>query len=1826
MSKEVEQRVVEMRFDNKQFEANASTSLSTLDKLKKSLNFTGASKGLNDVASSVKKVDMSGLSTAVETVRARFSALEVVGVTALANITNSAVNAGKKVISALTLDPITTGFQEYETQINAVQTILANTSHQGTTLSDVNAALDELNVYADKTIYNFTEMTRNIGTFTAAGLDLKTSVEAIKGIANLAAVSGSTSTQASTAMYQLSQALAAGTVSLQDWNSVVNAGMGGKVFQDALIRTAAAMKGVSEETFRAQNITSSFRESINAQSGTGWLTTDVLSQTLRQFTGDLTDAELAAMGFTEEQIKNIQQMAVTANDAATKVKTFTQLWDTLKETAQSGWTQTWEIMIGDFEEAKGLLTELSDTFGNMINESSNARNTLLYDSMTSNWKKITDTINEAGLSAEDFKDKVTEIAKEQGVDGDALVTEYGSLEAAFKNGAISSEYLSQGITKLVGTTVDVNKKFEEATKGFENQKEVLDALRGSNYQLNDEQIKSLGLTDQQVASLQELSNQYALTTGSAKEFIDNVSVSQGRELLVDALRVSIRNLVSIFETVGNAWREVFPPATADQVLSITKSIQEFTLALRPSEETLEKLQRTFKGLFSILDIGRKLIGSVLSPIANFFGGGAAASIGGSILDVTANLGDFFTKLNAGIDESSSFSIISDIITGGLNVISDAVSSVSDSVGGFGGALTNVGKGVANTFSWIRDTVAGTFNWIRENVTSADIFALLMGGGVGLAGGGIFALVKKFGGIFDTLKESLENFLSFGKNGSSKFSEILDSVHESLGAFSQGIKVASLVGIATAVGILTVALKKIAELDPGQITLSLITIRLMIASLNSGFKSLVKTLSSFNSKGTIKASAAMVIIATALNVLADAMIKISGMSLGEIAKGLIGVAGGITALSVGIKIIGKSGVNLRTSVAILALAQACKILADALQKFGSMSWDEIAKGLVAMGGALLEFTAVMAVLSKVGGGKSLLGSVSILIASQALDEISENLKNLGSMSWDEIKKGLSAMGGALLEFTVALGILSKVGGFGALLGGTAILVAVQSLDEIAENLKKMGSMAWDEIGRGLVAMGGALGEIGLVTGALGKLAGFSGLLGSAAIWITVQGLQDLYTAFKGFAGMSWDEISRGLSAMAGALAEVSLVSGALGSLTGLSGLLGAGAILLGVQGLVELSEALKSFAGMTWEEIGRGLVGMGSALLELGVIVGLLGKLTGLSGLLGAGAILIGVQGLGDLADALQKFGSMSWEEIGRGLVAMGGALTELAVISGLLGSIAPIAALVGSGSLALATQGLVDLAEALQIFGSMSWDEIGRGLSAMGGALGETAIGGLLNTLSIIGSISISIIASSLGDLADSMKKWENVTVPEGLGDQLGSLASGILSFTFGGLGASTISTLALPLGNLADSVTKWKDVTIPSVLGTDLSSLASGVEAFSFAFVGSWSIASLVGPLGDLADTVQKWKGVVIPANMGDKLSDLAAGVKSFNTSFFSGWSIDGLVEPLGQLADSVRKWTGISLATISANITTFASSLKTLSTVSVDDMVSDFQNGETRVQQAISSMLTSMTNAINNNKSSFIDSIKTMTTDAYNAVNENDSKFETAGGTLVTSLMQGATSRSQALDTRFVTIITRVTNTLNSYKATFTTIGGYLVEGFANGIDEKTFLAEAKAKIMAEAAIKAAMEALAAHSPSKKFVEIGGYVPMGFAKGIEDKADMVKSSSATMAKSAIEATKSTISKIADTINSDIDSEPTIRPVIDLSNVESGARRLNTLFSREQAMSIEATNNRASGSTIQNGDGETTSGSSNTFIQNNYSPKSLSRVEIYRQTKNLLSVSGKKV
>ena len=1504
MSTTIDQRVVEMRFDNKQFESATATSMSTIDKLKQKLNFTGASKGLEEVSSAAKKIDMSSLGNAVEAVRVKFSSLQVIGVTALSNIANSAVNAGKRIVSALTLDPIMTGFQEYETQINAVQTILANTQSKGSSLSDVNAALNELNEYADQTIYNFTEMTRNIGTFTAAGVDLDKSVTSIKGIANLAAVSGSNATQASTAMYQLSQALAAGRVSLMDWNSVVNAGMGGEVFQTALKRTATQM-GYNVDALIEKY--GSFRESLTEGQ---WLTAEVLTETLTQLSGAYTEADLIAQGYTEQQAKEIVELANTAVSAATDVKTFTQLWDTLKESAQSGWTQTWEILVGDFEESKALLSDISQIFGDIISKSADSRNNLLYDSLTSNWKKITDGITEAGLSADEYKEKVSEVAKSQGVDVDAMVKKYGSLENAFKEGAISSDILKTALTEITGTAEENQKKLDDLRGTYKTNGDVINALTKAGYEysdiqdlltknangqtialndLTDAQLMSIGYTAEQVEAIREYSNNLELASGSLDEFIENVSKPMGRENLIEALRTALYSIIEVFQAVGAAWDDVFPPTTSDQILGITESIKEFVESLRPTSETLNKIQSVFRGLFSVLSLVKQAISAVLKPFGSLFG--EVGKLSGGILDLAAAFGDWLYSLDQAAKSGNVFSALSDGIADVLHFVTDGINGIINNVGGLKGIFSSIGDGIVAVFDKVFEVVGGVVNWIRENISAGDIFA-------GLAGGGIFALAKKLSGVVDKIKDLFESFGSMGEGVGSTFSSVLDSVNESLSAFTQGIQVASLVGIAVAITLLSSSLRTVSEIDPIAIAYSLAAIAGMMRVLNSGMNSLSKTLAKFNPKGLTTASIAMIAMAEAINILATAMQKLASLNLGQIAQGLLAIGVMMAELVIALKFLDGVKISLKTSVAMIALAEACKMLSEAMTGFAGLSWEEIARGLVAMGGALTELVAALAILQKVAGFKSLIGSAGILVLVQSLDEISAALASIGSLSWEQIAKGLVGMGAALTELVAALTILGKLAGFSSIISGSAILITVQSLDEISAALASIGSLSWEEIAKGLTGMGAALAEVAAAAGLLGKLAGFSSLLGGSAILITVQALDEISAALAEIGALSWDEIARGLAGMGGALLEVAGISGALGVLAGFSGILGGAAIWTSVQGLDKLANALIKFGDMTWDEIGRGLVAMGGALLEVSAISGGLGILAGFAGILGGASIWVTVQGLDDLANALQKFASMSWDEIGRGLSAMGGALGGVA-LGGILNTFSGI----GAAAIAQMVEPLAGLADSVKKWVSV---EVPEGL---GNQLGELADGVGKFTFAGWGSDSIATVAAPLGTMADSVMKWSGVTVPENIGTQLQSLADGVGAFTWKGWGADSLATAAPAMDQLADAVGKWSNINVPSDLPEQLKGLADGVGSFTWAFAGGWSMNAIIGPLGDLASSVSKWSDVNVPDTLEEDLTGLANGVKAFTWAFMGGFSMSTVIDPLAKLPDSVKKWNDVAV-----------------------------------------------------------------------------------------------------------------------------------------------------------------------------------------------------------------------------------------------------------------------------------------------------------------------------
>lgn len=1170
MSKEVDERVVEMRFNNALFESKVQQTMRSLAALNEKLMFKGAEKGFEKVSDSSEKVKFNALLNALDNLSQKFSAVEVIGVTALMRITNQAVDAGERLVKALSLDPIISGFQEYETQINAVQTILANTSSKGTTLDQVNAALDELNHYADLTIYNFTEMTRNIGTFTAAGVDLNTSVSAIKGIANLAAVSGSTSQQASTAMYQFSQALASGTVKLQDWNSVVNAGMGGQVFQDALKETAR-VHGIAIDSMIKKE--GSFRETLSK----GWLTSSILTETLQKFTGDLNEETLKSIGYTDEQIKKIMEMGKTANDAATKVKTFSQLKDTLTEALQSGWTQTWQTIIGDFEEAKELFTRFSDVFSDLINKSSEARNTVLAGGLNTGWQQLSTAL---GDSADFYSQMLEKVMLANGSISQKQIDDAGSFVKALQQGGVSAEQLQNGL--------------KESYK----QLSVLGAL-------SDDALKAKKLDPAQVRSLaksfEEVNQKVADGSLDLDIYSKKIGELSGREHLIESIWNVFEALEKVVEPVARAWQKIFSPITADQIYNIAKSIDEFTAKLSISDETADKIERTFSGIFAVLNVWKNVLLTVSKVLGEVFN--AVSPLAGGFLSITASLGDCLVEMANAVNNSKTFKTTLD----GIHWI---IGKVSEGMQTFAGVLTDVSNNVSVVFDplktlgeWFENFISfitPKLKWLADKI--GEIFEELGSGASGafgnLNGNALwgFANAGMIAGLIAGIKGFLEAFKDIGstvKDTIGGVAELLNKLGEAVTAWKNNKNAETLKTISTAVAILAGSLVVLSMVKPERLAAS-------TGAMIALFAELLVALAIYDeiakkTKKVGKGTSSMVVMAAGVLILKSALKKISEIETEKLLTSVIAlgaVMAELVAAQVAISKWAKDGA--KHAMSMLAMAAAVRVLAEAVEQLADLGWDGIEKGLIAVAGLLAEVAAFSG-LSNFGGltaGKA----VGILILAAALSVLEKSVSAFSKMPVDELQNGIGVLGAILGEIAV-FSMLSNPAEH-VLSTATALTILSGGLLILSNALANLGGMTLGQIGVALAAMAGGLIEMGVA------LTLVKGSLGSATSFLIMSVvLNALVSPLKSLGEMSLEEIGHGLLAVGGALGIFAIAVGTM-SLAGpiviavsaaLSLLAGSFALLLGTMAAVSLMplrmEALVVALGTLGSAIGVFIAGV-----------------------------------------------------------------------------------------------------------------------------------------------------------------------------------------------------------------------------------------------------------------------------------------------------------------------------------------------------------------------------------------------------------------------------------------------------------------------------------------------------------------------------------------------------------------------------------------------------------------------------------------------------------
>lgn len=2048
MSRTIDERVVEMRFDNKQFEQNVQTSISSIEKLEKSLNLKGASKGLEDVNVAAKNCNMTPLSNAVETVKMRFSALEVMAMTALSNITNSALNAGKNIVSALTIDPIKMGFQEYETQINAVQTILANTQSKGTTIDQVNAALDELNKYADQTIYNFTEMTRNIGTFTAAGVDLDKSVTSIKGIANLAAVSGSNAQQASTAMYQLSQAIAAGKVSLQDWNSVVNAGMGGQLFQDALKRTAEHF-GVNMDAMIEKY--GSFRASLTEGE---WLTTEVLTETLTQLSGAYSEADLIAQGYTEEQAREITELAKTALDAATKVKTFTQLWDTLKESVQSGWTQSWEIIIGDFEEAEELLTEVSNSLGNMVNASAEARNKMLQD-----WKELggRTALIEAVRNAfegvlnivkpvkEAFRDVFPPMTGEQLYN---LTVGLQELTEKFKIGEETANNLKrtfkgvfalfdiglQGIKALVGGFADLIGYVAPAGDGILGfTSGIGDFIVGI-----DEAIKS---SDAFNKAIEGIGNFLKPIADGVKTFIKTITDAfgefanvdtSGLDNFADKVQTRFEPFVKLGELVkkafgnlGEAILTAFDTASFDPILDLINT-----------------------GLFSAILIRVKKFINSLSEITEN-GGGILGSFKGILDRVKGSLEAWQSSLKAG-------TLLK--IAGAMAILTAAIVALS---------LVDSGK--------LNASLGALSVLFVELLGSMAIFEKIMNGvaikGMGqltIAMIGMSTAVLILAGAVQKLSGLDWDGLLKGLVGVAGLSAILVASATALSKTSKGLikGSAGLVVFAAAIRVLVRAVEDLGALDVGSLAKGLIGVGVLCTELALFLKA-----TDLDGMGILKGTG-LVLLAASINILADAVGAFGTLDISSLLKGLSAVAVVLTELAVFTKVTANAKHVVSTATAMTILGAAILVFGEAVEKMGNLSWGEIGRGLTTMAGSLAAVTVAMNLLPK-GMMSKATGMVEV---GAALLIIGEAVRNMGGMSWEEIARGLVTLAGSMTILVVALDAMR-----GALPGAAAVLTVSAALAVFTPVIKTLGNMSWESIAKGLVALAGSFTVLGVAGVVLGPLT--PAILGLSAA-IAVLGVGCL-AAGAGILAFSTGLSALAVSGAAGAASLVVAVSSILSlipllfeaigeGILSLAGVIANGGpaiaeaftvlVLAAVEALVTATPAVVDGLFVLIDSVLSALVEHTPTIVEqlFDILIGIIQAITTkLPELIKAGVELLmaffdgvidalsgidvnvlvkGIAGIGLLSAIMLALSAVASLVPGAmiGVLGMGAVIAELALVLAAVGALAQIPGLewlIGEGGKLLQGIGTAIGQFVGGIVGgfmsgvSSQFPQIGADLSAfminvqpfiegatqlnpsmLDGvkALAETILiltaADILNGLTswLTGGSSLSDFATQLVPFGEAMRDFsiaiagmdgELVANAATAGRTLAEMAStlpnsgGVIGFFTGENDMSAFGAQLIPFGEAmmgfasavqgldADAVTNASiagkamaemATTIPNsggvvgffagendmdAFGEQLIPFGEAMMLFSQAVRGLDAnviveSATAGKALIELANTVPNSGGVVgfftgendmgafgenlVPFGKAMKsYSDAIAGIDveavtnsatagkavvelantlpntgglvswftgdndiaSFGTSLVSfgknfaqysnymknvdanivtattnaatsivelqkslpkegGWFSDDMtLSSFGSDMASFGSYFGNYYNSISgidttllssvitqtnrlvsmangmvgldtSGMTSFSSALTTLGETGVTGFINAFNNAESRVTTAASSMLASFINGANAKKSELTTTFITLVQAVLTAINGKQGEFQTSGSTLMVKFIAGVRSQDSELRTAFTTTLSGAITAIKDYYGEFKSAGSYLVDGFCNGISENTWKAEAKARAMAAAAAEAAEDELDEHSPSKRFYGIGDFAGIGFINALIDNVSKAGKAGREIAKSSIDGLNDVISRIADYVDADMDVQPTIRPVLDLSAVEAGTGRLNTLFSRNQALSVSTgMNERVSEMEVQNGE-SSSAGNTYQFTQNNYSPKALSRIDIYRQTKNQFS------
>ncbi len=1017
----IDQRIVELDLKNQNFEKNASVSISTLDKLKNALNFGSTTKELNELDRASKGINFSTMAGALDNISVKFSSLGTIAFSVLNNITNKAVDTGLQIAKSLTIDPISTGYAEYEEKINSIRTMLMSSGYK---LPEIKKQLEDLNLYADKTIYSFRDMTSNIGKFTNAGVDLKVAVKAMKGISNEAAVSGANTQEASRAMYNIAQSLSMGYMQYIDWKSIENANMATVEFKENLVKTAIAMgkvkktqDGLYNDGEQVLNLQQMFKDGLKDQ----WLTSDVLLTTLQDYADE--ETEIGKKAF----------------EAATKVRTFTQLMDTLREAAQSGWANTWELIVGDFNEATDFMTEISDEISGILDMMSTARNKLV-----EGWK-------EGGGRAAAI-DSLRNIYKAIG----GLIK---PVKDAFR--AIFPPLTAKRLVSMTEAVKNFTSKLiltKNATKVVFNVFKTFFSIVKSGFGI----IKSLIISVKN--ALVYINNSLHIVSGVKKAFSILFKLFSGFEKYLSSFTEKSSKKVTTFKDVFKG---------------VVNSISSFMDKIKKAFEKLKDVKKVFKNFISGIKSG---FSGYKTTLTNFFN--TVSKVVRTLIDSLVNAfknADFEKAGKAGI--LATLLLIANKIRKGVGGITDSIEKLN----------------VLESIKGILDSVKDVFSQMKSSLESwqKDLDAkrlLKLAGAVAILSLSILVLSSIPPGKLLMAGYAISMLFIMLVGAMKMFEEFFDPKKMRQLSKSSGIFIKFAAGIL----VLSIAMKMLSKMSWPEIGRGIVALAGTCTLLVAAMKVI-----STNKNDMKNATNGLIKFAISVLLMAVAFKQLSKLSWSEIGRGIAAMAGIVVLIAGFEKIIDKkkSKAITRVATAMILIAAAMLLFVKVFQAFGGMDWKVMGKGAAALGGILAIIAAFSAIDKKLGSKKLIKTALALLIISGAMKILSGVMQELGKMNMKEIGKALAAIGGALLIILVAAKLMPKSMILTAT-GLLIMAVALKTLAVAIGMLSKLswGSIgkAAAVLGGSLIILGAAAAILSPVIPAMFALVGVLTLLGVACL--------------------------------------------------------------------------------------------------------------------------------------------------------------------------------------------------------------------------------------------------------------------------------------------------------------------------------------------------------------------------------------------------------------------------------------------------------------------------------------------------------------------------------------------------------------------------------------------------------------------------------------------------------------------------------------------------------------------------------------------------------